>query len=148
MSAITGIGDSTTIVFSATGAPPPIGTPPTNICRFEATPEGYLGRVAAPLPDVEAFAGEAGYVVIEAEEEEHCDEGDADDARSLHQLQRHRLAAEFLDQAPEDMAPVERQDRQEVDQPKREADDRKEQQRRIEPDVDHLVHDVADADDP
>ena len=29
------------IVCTATGAPPPIGTPPTNICRFEATPKGY-----------------------------------------------------------------------------------------------------------
>src|SRR4051794_27056353 len=84
MSAITGIGDSLTIVFSAstsssrgtaqrtmsapasatlricsivaarlavsvlvivctaTGAPPPIGTPPTNICRLEAMGQGYL----------------------------------------------------------------------------------------------------------
>jgi hypothetical protein len=28
------------IVCTATGAPPPIGTPPTNICRFEAMHTG------------------------------------------------------------------------------------------------------------
>ncbi len=88
MSAITGIGDSRTIVFSAstsssrgtatrtmsapasatlricsivaarlavsvlvivcttTGAPPPIGTPPTKIWRLEAMQEGYPGAAA------------------------------------------------------------------------------------------------------
>src|SRR5206468_8104305 len=92
MSAITGIGESLTIVFSAstsssrgtaqrtmsapasatlricsivaarlavsvlvivctaTGAPPPIGTPPTNICRFEAMGEGYLEAPGVPAP--------------------------------------------------------------------------------------------------
>jgi hypothetical protein len=91
MSAITGIGDSRTIVFSAsascsrgtaqrtmsapasatfricsivavrfavsvlvivctaTGAPPPIGTLPTQICRLEAIHRGYPGRPPAQL---------------------------------------------------------------------------------------------------
>jgi hypothetical protein len=40
------------IVCTATGAPPPIGTPPTNICRLEATFTGYLGGSA----DAEAVA--------------------------------------------------------------------------------------------
>ena len=35
------------IVCTATGAPPPIGTPPTNICRLEAMSTGYLGADAA-----------------------------------------------------------------------------------------------------
>src|ERR1041384_1285958 len=88
MSAITGIGDSSTIVFSAstsssrgtaqrtrsapasatlricsivaarlavsvlvivctaTGAPPPIGTPPTNICRLDAISRAYRGGLS------------------------------------------------------------------------------------------------------
>src|SRR5262249_22736411 len=36
------------IVCTATGAPPPIGTPPTNICRFEAMRQAYRGGVADP----------------------------------------------------------------------------------------------------
>ena len=35
------------IVCTATGAPPPIGTPPTKICRFEAICEGYPGGLGA-----------------------------------------------------------------------------------------------------
>ena len=34
------------IVCTATGAPPPIGTSPTNIWRFEAMGRGYLGNFA------------------------------------------------------------------------------------------------------
>ena len=34
------------IVWTATGAPPPIGTPPTNIWRFDAIGEGYPGGFA------------------------------------------------------------------------------------------------------
>ena len=41
-----------------------------------------------------------------------------------------RLAAHLLDQAPEDVAAVERQDRQQVDQAEREADQGEQQQRR------------------
>ncbi len=98
MSAITGIGDSLTIVFSAstsssrgtatrtmsapasatlricsivaarlavsvlvivctaTGAPPPIGTPPTNIWRFEAMGQAYRGGPRSDLNLVAAGA--------------------------------------------------------------------------------------------
>ena len=42
---------------------------------------------------------------------------------TFHHPQRDRLPAQFLDQAPEDVAAVERQDRQQVDQAQREADE-------------------------
>src|SRR6185312_15827139 len=37
------------IVWTATGAPPPIGTPPTKICRLEAIREGYPGGFAVAI---------------------------------------------------------------------------------------------------
>ena len=57
------------------------------------------------------------------------------------------LPRDFLDQAPEDVAAVERQEREEVDQAEREADHGEQQQRLARADVDRLVGDVADADD-
>ena len=189
MSAITGIGDSLTIVFSAstsfsrgtaqrtmsapasatlricsivaarlavsvlvivcttTGAPPPIGTLPTNICRLEAISTAYPGGRPGRLPDVEAVGADPADVVGEADHHQHHDEGEADHRRPLHHPQRDRAAAQFLDQRPEDVAAVERQDRQQVDQAEREADQGQQQQRRVDADVDRLVGDVADPDD-
>src|ERR1051325_7834993 len=59
------------IVCTATGAPPPIGTPPTWICRFEAMPTGYLGATPTSSADAEAVAVEAADVVAEADHEQH-----------------------------------------------------------------------------
>src|SRR4029077_6005852 len=78
-------------------------------------------RPRPPSADVEPFAGEAADVVVQADEEEHGDQSEANDAGSLHNPQRDRLAAKLLDQAPEDVAPVEGQNWQQVDQPQREA---------------------------
>ncbi len=58
----------------------------------------------------------------EAEEEEHDHEDEAERAGALHHPEGHGPAAHLLDQAPEDVAAVERQEREEVDQAEREAD--------------------------
>src|ERR1700733_10277405 len=44
------------IVCTATGAPPPIGTPPTMIWRSEATIRFYGGRAGASAVDARAHA--------------------------------------------------------------------------------------------
>ncbi len=84
----------------------------------------------------------------EAEEEEHDHEHEADRAGALHTPAGNPLAAHLLDQAPEDVAAVERQEREEVDQAEREADDGEQDERlgRARA-VDRLVGDVAGPDD-
>ena len=99
---------------------------------------------------VEAFAGDAADVVRQAEEEEPEDKGDADHRRSLHHPQRDRLAAaQLLDDRPENVAAVERQDRDQVDEPEREADQCEQQEATFERAffVQGVVGDVGDADD-
>ena len=68
-------------------------------------------------------------------------------AGALHHPEGHRSAAHLLDQAPEDVAAVERQEREEVDQAEREADHGEQDQRLAGAELDRLVGDVADADD-
>src|SRR5215207_2189463 len=135
------------IVCTATGAPPPIGTPPTKICRLEAIYEAYPGSWAGRLADVVGIAAEAADVVGEADHHQHHHQREPDHRRPLHHPQRDRAAAQFLDDRPEDVAAVERQDRQQVDQTQREADQGQQQDRFDGAAVDRLVGDVADADD-
>ncbi len=91
------------IDWTTTGAPPPIGTFPTLIWTSEAMPEGYPGLVA-----------QAADVVREADEEEKQDDCDPDRRDALVDLPRHRLAANPLHDRERDVAAVERQQRQEV----------------------------------
>ena len=67
-------------------------------------------------------------------------------ARSITRSETGR-PRDFLDQRPEDVAAVERQDRQQVDEAEREADEGEQEQRPFEALFDHLVADIADPDD-
>ena len=87
--------------------------------------------------------GQATDVVAQAEEEEHDHEHEAERPGALHHPVGNRFAPHLLDQAPEDVAPVERQEGEEVDQAEREADDRQQRQRLAGADLDRLVGDVA-----
>src|SRR6202008_2530917 len=60
------------------------------------------------LPDPEAFPLQSADVVREADGEDQDHEHEPDDARPLHHAQRHRLAAHFLDDGPEEGPPVAR----------------------------------------
>ena len=56
-------------------------------------------------------------------------EQEADDAGPLHDAERDRPAAHLLGQRPEDVAAVERQEREQVDDRQRQRDDRQHAQR-------------------
>src|ERR671935_271746 len=98
------------IDWTTTGAPPPIFTPPTEIWRFEA-------MRAASLP-----RGPAVQVVRERDEEHEQDQREADHGRPLVDLARDGAAADALDDREEDVPAVERQQRQQVQEREREAD--------------------------
>ena len=68
-------------------------------------------------------------------------------AGALHDPERHRPAADLLDQAPEDVPAVERQEREQVDHRQREADQREHEQRLAGVELDRLPGDLIAADD-
>src|ERR687891_2010757 len=137
MSAITGIGETRTIsqpadasaaicavvastscVFvsvidcTTTGAPPPILTPPTEICR------------ALPIPRVSVTLtlGGSPYVVGEADHEEHEHERDPDHGDPFVERAAERAPPDPLDDREGDVPAVERQEREQVQERQREAD--------------------------
>src|SRR5262245_14189071 len=101
-----------------------------------------------PLPDVEPRARQPVDVVRQADDEQKEDEQEPDGACPLHDAERDPASAHLLDQAPEDMPPVQGEEREEVDDCKGEADDREKQQRVAGAVLDRLMRDVADPDHP
>ena len=99
--AICAVVASTSCVFvsvmdwTATGAPPPIFTPPTEIWRSLAIGPSLA---ASQSPDV----------VRKADEEEDHEEAQADRRDALVDLTAYRAAAQALDQRERDVAAVER----------------------------------------
>ena len=65
----------------------------------------------------------------------------------LHDPERHRPPADLLDQAPEDVAAVERQEREQVDDRQREADHREHGERAARVELDRLARDLVAAHD-
>src|SRR3954452_7149815 len=78
---------------------------------------GAVGVAPAPatLPDAEAPAREPPDVVREADEEERQHEREADEARPLHDAEGDGAAPDLLRECPEDVAAIERQEREQVD---------------------------------
>src|SRR3712207_6696396 len=70
------------------------------------------GTYLCGLTDVEAFAHQAPDVVRETDHEQHQDEREAHEARALHDLEGDRAPADLLRQRPEDVAAVQRQERE------------------------------------
>src|SRR4051812_29747606 len=128
---------STSCVFvrvidcTTTGAPPPILTPPTEICRVLAmraqSNEGRR-RPERPRPAGRLAAAEAADVVRQPDEEEHQHERDPDHRDALVDVACHRLPARSLEQREGDVAAVERQQRKQVHQGERERDEREQEQ--------------------
>ena len=56
--------------------------------------------------------GERVDVVREADHEDHQHERETDDARPLHRAERHRPPPHQLDERPEDVAAVQREERE------------------------------------
>src|SRR5918999_593951 len=101
-----------------------------------------VGRsVVAPsttrrLPDLEAFVGQPVDVVREPDEEHEQHQHHPDESRPLHDAERDRFAADLLDDRPEDVAAVERQEREQVDDRQRQRDQGEDADR-----VGHVVED-------
>ena len=77
--------------------------------------------------------------LLKPDQEQADDEDEADHSGPLHDRERNRLAADLFDQAPEDVAAVERQKREQVDHAQREADQGDQGQRLSRADVDRLA---------
>src|SRR5919202_1704219 len=91
-----------------------------------APPLSVLGRIlpGTRSAHAEALPRQPPDVVRQADEEEAEHEREAEEARALHHAERHRAAPDLLDERPEDVAAVERQERVEVDDRERERDQR------------------------
>src|SRR5262249_31122716 len=99
------------IDWTTTGAPPPIVTPPTEIWRIEAIELSLTGAVAAE-------------VVLERDDRDDQDQGEADDRDAFVDLAGHGAPADPLDRGEQDVPAVEGEERQEVEERQREADER------------------------
>ena len=67
---------------------------------------------------------------VKPDHEQRDHEREADEAGPLHHAERDRAAAHLLGQRPEDVAAVERQEREQVDDAERQRDDREQEERR------------------
>ena len=119
--AICAVVASTSCVFvsvidwTTTGAPPPIATPPTAICRSLATSRHQSAPTSFVRPTKKRSSTSA----------------DAHDRDTLVDLAPDRVAAHLLGDREHDVAAVERQQRQQVEQAEREADEREHREVRL-----------------
>src|SRR4051794_13981078 len=106
---------------TTTGAPPPIATPPTWIWRCEAIAldcrDGRRSRLEVPLD-----------VVGDADVHHEPDEGEADRGEALQELAPERAAAYPFHQRDDDVPAVEGQEREQVQDPERDRDQRQDAQ--------------------
>src|SRR5437763_9359547 len=91
-------------------------------------------------------AAEAPDVVREADDVEHQDERDADDRDTLVDLAAHGPAAKALDEREGDVAAVERQERQQVEERQRQAQEAEHPEVALEALVERLRGDLGDPD--
>src|SRR6185295_13547387 len=105
--AIWAVVASTSCVFvrvidcTTTGAPPPMVTPPTEICRSEAISlESSL--VGEPVVPPRPLAADAGEIVRQADEHQDQEERDAERRHALVDFTVDRTAVDALDDREED----------------------------------------------
>src|SRR6187551_1287992 len=145
-SAICAIVASTSYVFvrvidcTATGAPPPIATPPTWIWRSLAIAESLTGQRRG------LTASDAVHVVREPDEEEEEDDDDADDGGALVGRARDRAPTHPLGEREGDVPAVERQEREEIEERERERDEGEDAQVLAEAGLERLAGGLHDAD--
>src|SRR5690349_128487 len=94
----------------------------------------------------EAVSGEPADVIRQADHEDQGDEHEADDARALHRLERNGPPADPFDDRPEDVAAVEREEREEVDDRERQRDQREDRDRVARAFEDRLARRLVGAD--
>src|SRR3712207_2363305 len=123
--------------WTTTGAPPPTGTSPTLICLL-VTGRSRTAASVISLPRIrcrlilfryERRAGEDFTKVrVGCEHEQHEDERHPEGGEPAHRLLAHGPPDQLLRRYKEQVPPVERQERQEVEERQVEADDRQERQ--------------------
>src|SRR5436190_15549995 len=118
--------------WTTTGAPPPMFTPPTLIWRSEGIPSPSL----APAEPAD--------VVRKTDEHQHQEECDPDGRDALVDLPADRPTAQTLHDREEDVPAVERQQREQVEDREREADQPEHEQVPGEADRDDALRDVDD----
>src|ERR687894_1273766 len=123
--------------WTTTGAPPPTGTPPTFICLL-VTGRSRTAASVISLPIIRSrlilFRYERGSgeeftkVRVGCEHEEHHPQPPPEGGHPAHGLLAHGPAHNLLRRYKKQVPPVERQDRQEVEERQVEADDRQQRQ--------------------
>src|SRR3954452_25437949 len=106
------------------------------------------GSLNVLLRRSEPLAVQHADVIREPDHEQQDHEREAHYPRPLHRLQRHRAAAHLLHDRPEDVAAVERQEREQVHNRERERDHRHDQDHVAAVVEDRLARDLVVADDP
>src|SRR5215217_6039594 len=107
----------------------------------------FVSPMGRTLSDREALSGQAPDVVRQPDNEQRDHQREADEPGALHDAERDRATAQLLGQRPEDVAAVERQEREQVDDPERQRDHREQEQRAVGAEVDRLPRRLVRADD-
>src|SRR6476469_6271487 len=132
-------------VRASNAAGRPVVLPRVSTC----IPPGSLPeRSSAHSACVEAAVRERAQVVRETHREQDHHEQEAHGAGPFHDPERKRSRPDLLDQAPEDVAGVERQERKQVDDREREADQGDQAKRLSHAELERLMRHVRDPDDP
>src|SRR4028118_2075284 len=123
--------------WTTTGAPPPMGTSPTLICRL-VTGRSRTAASVISLPNTrcrsilfrdERCSGEDFTKVrVGCEHEQHKHQRHTEGCELAHRLLAHGPAQKLLCRYKEQVPPVERQERQQVEERQVEADDRQQGQ--------------------
>src|SRR3954454_1001029 len=116
-------------------------------CRRRETAAAVVA-MPPTLPDPEAIPRQPADVVGEADEEQHEHQREAHETGPLHHAERDRAPAHLLRQRPEDVAAVEREEREQVDHAERQRDDREQIERLCRADLDALARGLVRAHHP
>src|SRR3954452_18355515 len=112
---------------------------------FTSIPRGSLPLMGSA--NIEAAVVEAVDVVREADREQDHHQQEPHHAGPLHDPEGDRAPTDLLHEAPEDVAAVQRQEREQIDDRQREADEGDQRQRLDGAVGERLMRDVRDPDD-
>src|SRR5215208_3979792 len=102
----------------------------------------------AASTQLEAAVAQAVDVVRQADREQDQHQQESDGARPFHDAEWDSLASDLLHEAPEDVPAVEGQEREQVDDGERQADQSHQEERLHRPELKGLLGDGGDPDDP